>query len=536
MGGGAIAKPTNCCRANGNFGDAVKMDMSLFAAKFQAKARNHAGAFVGICFISILAYSYLATTILFTNHTLPNVWMYGYPSFKTTYEGRWAADIFIQLAGGSGVQSLQFILAIALKGLNAILLCKLMRIEKTLYVLAIGLSLALHPAFLDYYSFTVDDTSFEFGDTLALGGVLALARLQGRACRIICAMSLFVLSTALYQPKLALAASLTLLWIAADHEPDNSAGKGGSPISKSIDGLVTLVGTVAVYYLSIKLTTTTSGGERSHINSVYEIIQQIQASYREIFFDFTSRIDYLPRKFSFLPGLCLVLGIARVLIASWKAGYVRFIVSVAAIMAVPLALQLSYIIDDESWLDVGRILSPHAYLLSFMLGQLVVWPPARKIGIAGAGVLIYFFFIVASQESNAAAMKTIFDVEKINRIVSRIETAVPDLYSRTFSLVTIGELGMNNGQRLKRYPNKLYGFQFDTETFISYRQIDIVNFWLGRNSVKSPTQAEIDAAIESAKTRQSWPSHEAVFLQGNVIVVILTPYEFGSMTTLPAGK
>jgi hypothetical protein len=51
---------------------------------------------------TVVVYNYFFTHVGFTNHTFPNVWVYGYPSFKTEYEGRWFADILIQLTADPG--------------------------------------------------------------------------------------------------------------------------------------------------------------------------------------------------------------------------------------------------------------------------------------------------------------------------------------------------------------------------------------------------------------------------------------------------
>ena len=74
-------------------------------------------------------------------------------------------------------------------------------------------------------------------------------------------------------------------------------------------------------------------------------------------------------------------------------------------------------------------------------------------------------------------MKTIFDMAKINRIVTRIEDIAADLYGQKMPLVIVGNLSFGSDQPpFKKTPNRLYGAQFSTETFVNYRQVPIVNF------------------------------------------------------------
>jgi hypothetical protein len=141
-------------------------------------------------------------------------------------------------------------------------------------------------------------------------------------------------------------------------------------------------------------------------------------------------------------------------------------------------------------------------------------------------VLVYYFCIVGIQETNAAALKTIFDLGKINRIVTRVESVVPDLYRQQLPVVVVGELALTQEQteRLKRYPNQLYRAQVTTETFVAYRQVQLLNFFLGRDAVTWPTQTQLDAALVSQQGRRSWPAPESVYEQDGVIVILFESY------------
>ena len=53
----------------------------------------------GLMILQILAYSYFFTTVVFTDHTIPNTWLYDYATFKTRLEGRWLVDLIIAADG-----------------------------------------------------------------------------------------------------------------------------------------------------------------------------------------------------------------------------------------------------------------------------------------------------------------------------------------------------------------------------------------------------------------------------------------------------
>ena len=133
---------------------------------------DYGAIFVGLLVLQFITYGYFFTTLIFTNHTFPNSWVFLYPSYKTLGEGRWFADIIFWLQGGSGVQPFQMSVAVALQSLNGLLFARFLGLEKRLDVSLAAAFLCLYPAFLDYYSFAMDHISFVIGDTFALIGIL----------------------------------------------------------------------------------------------------------------------------------------------------------------------------------------------------------------------------------------------------------------------------------------------------------------------------------------------------------------------------
>ena len=64
---------------------------------------------------------------------------------------------------------------------------------------------------------------------------------------------------------------------------------------------------------------------------------------------------------------------------------------------------------------------------------------------------------------------------------------------------------------------------FHEPTYIWYRQPEFTNFFLGRDGVRAPTEAERSKAEAGAVGRPVWPAPGAVYLDGDSVVVVLEP-------------
>lgn len=484
---------------------------------------------------TFVVYNYFFTHVGFTNHTFPHVWVLGYPSFKTEYEGRWFADILIQLTGGSGVPTLLIALAAAVQIVNAFLFAAIWRVRNRATLAVLVLLFCFHPALLDYYSFPDDQVTFVVGDSLVIAGVLALDRLRGRWYRIPLAALAFVLTLATYQPKIALIALLLVVWCLRpgdDSEVDTASAVG----RRVAVAVVSFAASVVVYYLSVLLLTVKGGGERRKINSPSQMIDKFVDSYRETVANFTKRVDYLPDALSFLPALLLAVAVAVLLIQAGRRGLPGVIPTALLIACLPPALQLSYIINDETWASTGRILAGHLYLVGFAVVVIMGASTLGRIaGGVGFAILGYFFVIVVSQEANSAALREVYDTAKVQRIVNRIEQAVPDGLASPRPVVVIGELPLQSEGPLKQFPNRLYSAHVNSEPFAPYRQTLILNFYLGRYAIVRPTEAQIASAVQAAGTHRAWPAPDAVFLTNDgVIIVLLQPYRDGVPVTWKA--
>ena len=487
--------------------------------------RYYNAPFLGAYALTLIAYSYLFTTIIFTNHTLPNVWLRSFPSYYTTFsEGRWFNDVIYAFVGVGGAQSFQMAIACGIQIVNGFLFAALLGVTRRWYIFLIAAFVSLYPAILDYYSFTSDHIAFVVGDTFALLGVLALDRMDGRKAPVGVAALCFLLCLATYQPKIALIAVLLLMWCirgTLDRRDIKSM-----VVERVVPASMTFALAVIAYYVSTRLIIV-SPQPRTHINDLYTFLQQVLQAYPEVWRYFT-KADYLPRPLQALPLLGIALGSIALVWQVRKNGWSMISAVLVLLAAFPLALQLSYLINDATWRNTGRILAAHAYFVLFFLASAWALPRLRVISMTIMGVMLYYFVIVAAQETNAAALKTVYDLQKLNRIVARVESLIPP---GGVSVVAIGSMANKQFSEYGAYPNTLYRPHLKSDTFAPYRQVGILNFLLGRDLLRAPTRAQVGAAVASAEDRDPWPSPKSVYVHDGILVVLLSRYKPGAAAT-----
>lgn len=484
---------------------------------------------VGLIITQVVAYGSLFTTVVLTDHTLPNTWLVGYPSFKTYSEGRWLADIIIRLQGGSGVQHLQMAAAVCLQAVNAVLFARLLGIVRPVDVFLAGLFLCLYPAFLDYYSFSIDHLTFCIGDTLVLAGAM-LIRFRPGLRSAAAATVLFSLSLAAYQPKL----SLVLLMLAivelfrivegdGSQEPERM-----SALLRRFGGSLAIAGgTVLLYALSLTCTLRQDGGVRTHINTPPEFLTQAIASPGVVWQAMTNA-PYLPGSLRLLPVVVVALGTLVLIAVARSRGPVAVAGVVVLVGAMPLALRAAYLVNHETWRDSGRITFTYGYALLFFLAAGLRWPPLRPAVVAIMGLFVYVFFVLATQESGAAAMKTTYETQRLAWIAARAED-VAGTTGRPRPLVVVGMYP--EFPRHQFVPRKGVIAQMQRPAFASYRQVEMLNFFLGRTAFRKPTSSERAAALRSAEGRQPWPSPDAVYVVDDTVVILLEPFRKGVSVT-----
>ena len=491
--------------------------------------RSNRHVLIGLIVAQVVAYGYLLSTVVLTNHTFPNAWLFSYPSYRTLSEGRWLHDIIVRLLGGSGVQFFQMAAAVCLQAVNAILFARLIGLVRTLDVVLAGLFLCLYPAFLDSYSFSIDHVSMCVGDTLVLAGATLLRfRPSPRSATV--ATVLFALSLAVYQPKLSLIllmlVMLEILRI-VDGDRRRSPESPASLLRSLGASLLIAVGTVGLYWLSLKLTLQSGGGTRTYINGPTEFLTQVVASYGTTWRAMTAD-DHLPGYLRMLPAIAVALGTGALVGAAWRRGPIAVVVAVALVCTMPLALRSAHLINHFSWKHAGRITFANGYAILFFLSLGLRWTRVRPLFIAMIGLFVYTYFIVATQESNAAAMKTIYETQFMARIAARLEPLL-GVEPEPRPVVVVGTYPEFPRHKYVRHKGGTAAVH--KTAFAPYRQIEMLNFFLGRDVFRKPTAAEVSGAMDSIEGHATWPSPDAVYVVDDTVVILLEPFRKGVSVT-----
>jgi hypothetical protein len=497
---------------------------------------THWKILLAITIIQVIAYSYLLTGITFTNHTFPNVWLNPYPSYRTQEEGRWMADILIHLAGGSGNQSVQMSIAIFLQAVNGTLFAKWLGLKRHLHIFLIAALLCLFPPFLDYYGFAIDHIAFVFGDTLCIFGAYLLKR--GTLLSVLTSSLLYGLSLAVYGPKISFVsftAISSIILRATEANPSNTTIKNGQMLKELLVPAFSVAVTMTIYWITYKLSAPYSAGIRTHTNSFEEVIPEFLKSYSTTIQFFTGDLGGLPNIIRLMPLMIIVAG-ASVAAASAllaRGGLATLLVLISVFLS-PAAINATWIINKEAWPTPGRLYTAYAYFFLFYLSFLLQWRPSRKIIEFTTLAMIYLFFTLASQQANALELKTAYETSFINRIVQRVEPLLPDKTTSDTrpGLVIIGDIPPFDVKQYVRFqPHLGVSHALNTQGFVSYRHIDIFNFFLGRQGVRRPTSSEQKAVIEESRNAQPWPSQQATFSTSQVIGVVLEKYRPGGSVT-----
>jgi Glucosyl transferase GtrII len=497
--------------------------------------KDYGGVFAALLALQVVSYGYLFTTLIFTNHTFPQSWVFSYPTQRTWGLGRWLNDLITWFQGGSGVQPFQMAVSVTLQTLNGILFARFLGLERRLDVLLAAALLCLYPAFLDNYSFAFDNITFAVGDTFALLGILYFANTARSAKNAAVSGILFVLSLASYQPKIALIGLLCICYVAlsiAGHEQRDALPMKEVTRRSAYLSLV-FVGACLVYFISARLTMTHSVGPeastpasstiamRAYVNSIPEMLLMALGSYGSFLGSYTVDSDYLPRWLRFLPALGIALGSLALLYRAYRRQMVGLVMVAGLLLLIPITIRASYILNKYSWEGTGRIVFVNGYALLFFVSCALQAPRLRKFVLGMLGILLYCLVIVAAQESNAAAFKTVYDLSMLNRIASRIETVVEDLYQTKHALVVVGRYPTFARCRYVRNPNSGNQAQVRTFAFPAPRQPWILNYFFGRDVLLRPTPEQVKTAVASAEGRRPWPAKDSVYTLDDVIVVVM---------------
>jgi hypothetical protein len=501
--------------------------------------------------IQVVAYSYLYTTIAFGNHLFPNAWLNSFPSFRTWGEGRWLEDVIILLQGGSGVQSVQMVLATLLQACNALIFLRLLGIEKRAHLILLGGIFCLYPAFLDYYSFTSDHVAFVMGDALALLGFVLIVRLPGLPARVLAAALCWFLALSIYAPKAALIALFVLMLPlvklvaqpalqGANRSPDPEIclpgphRQRGMAMEDLLAGLGAMVLAMVSFWLSTKLLVTTPLEVRMYLNAPWEAMAQLPISFRHWLDVMVDGVASKSRLFALLPLLFVLMGFALMLWKALKLGWRNGLFTACVLLLIPPALHLTWMLNRFTPLDAGRYVTAYAYLLIFSLSQLLLWRRSRQVVVLLAALLFWCYFVLASQIVQATQIKGAYELGFINRLASRMEPLLDGDLKNPQPVVIFGRYPQFPIQEYVSWPLFAQKSQLlNTDAFAEFRQTDILNVVLGQRVLRPPTPAELEQARRASAKVQPWPAAGAVFREGQSVVVVIEPDRPGGSVTRP---
>ncbi len=506
----------------------LRQSISLNISSLKNWCEEYKAVFWATYAVTIITYSYIFTSIGFTNHTFPQAWTYSYPSYRTISEGRWFSDLLIWLLGGAGVQSSQMYLSVGLYIIIAIVIARMFGVEGKLETFLATTFLSVYPANLDRYSFPGSQIAFVVADTFAILAVLVLTSQKTTWKALTVAVPLLVLCLATYQPAIALAAFLILgcfILLLLQPRNDDLSNSNAFPLSRLATASAAMLLGMAIYFVTAKMTVHLSpySLQRAHVNSISDSIIQILGSFPSFVKYFTTEADYLPHSLRWLPLTMILLGASSLIFLSLRKGFFPFFIIILLLALMPIALRATYIINSQSFANVGRFVYPYGFALLFFLVAIGKIRRLKILSLSVMALLIFLCTIIDTQETNRAYLKMIFDTNKINRIAARIENIIPDIYTKKLPLVVIGNLSMDDN-KYKSYPNEGNRSAFNTETFADYRQPEFLNFYFGRNVFVHPTAEQRYTAILSTKGRRPWPAPDSVYFLDNIVVVLLEEY------------
>jgi len=509
-----------------------------------AWAERNKAVFAILMLLQIAAYSYFYTSIILTNHTFPEVWLYPFPSWMTLALGRWMEDLTLQAQGGSGVQPFAMLCATALQAINGILLAELIGLRRKRDVLGVAALLCLYPAFLNYYSFVADQLSFVVGDHFAILGILVFVRSRPSWLRVMGAAFFFLLAIACHQPRIALvsflAAGAVLLALGSESKKtDTSVAPDRKAIRDGVLLLVAIAIAVMAYWISSKILVESRFRSApgvtafTHVSTLPEALWQLAVAHKKFFAFFIRDLPGLPTQLQFLPALGVALGALAMLWRAGQRGWRTALIALGVLVLMPIALRATYVINCKSPETFGRIQFVNGYCLAFFIGCGLRTEKVRTWSAAVAIILLYFFLILATQESNYAVYKTTYELSMIQRIAARAETLIdPTVPPNPMPLVVVGTYPELKREPYVRHPGGASLVNVHKISFSPNSHSAHLNFFHGKPNFRRPTKDEVSRAIESTKDKAPWPAGDSVYLLEDTLVIFLDRHGPGVPVTI----
>ncbi|MFN4262908.1 MAG: glucosyltransferase domain-containing protein [Thioalkalivibrionaceae bacterium] len=596
---------------------------------------------IALSVLQVLAHGHLLSALIFTDHTIPNLWYWQVPSYRTWVEGRWGADLIYLLQGGRGIPLMLMMLAMPLQVLNGLLFARLLDVDSRSVVFLLAALVSLHPFFVDYFAFGGDHLVLVLGDTfILLGFVLGVAavraRIEGRpmgACLeatnpsvsssrptgfgldgsegsggsagagasrtangyatvqmlgvVLIAATMIHLGISTYQPKIGLVATLSV--VLALHQVvrwsgtmDDGVARIGVVAGAGVSVVVAVISYWASFVILVGEPVSSQGqGEVDHQtartallewSALPERMARLAIEGQELFvlpevslFLFSNSVP--------LPWLLAAMFIALLLWRIWRVAHSRLaaalvaVLSVALFVALPLAVFMPYWVSAFAY-PAWRFWIAAPYVLGFWLAS-ILWLLASlrstSEGVGGevaarsdaraewgmdhsrmahwrhwitqgralltqlASVLvaalavfaIYRFVLINAEIGQAAQLRTAYETAMVSTLARDIDQELREagLEAEPRAVVVVGERSMPD-QRFLRTKSVRSHLVFPM--FVDYRSAEWLNFYMGRDALRSPTMEERAAGEAAAVGAPAWPASGGIrLLPSGVVVVVL---------------
>lgn len=490
--------------------------------------------------VNLLAFGYLFFTYIYTNHTFPNVLWQASPSFRTILEGRWGADLVYFLQGRRGIPLFDLMLAVPVQIGNGILFARLLGLRDPLPVFLSASLISVHPFVSDYYAFAGDHLVLVLGDAAILAAFVLVREWRRTGWAVAAAAVLIQFGLSCYQPKIGLAATLwVLLLLAAIARWDGTHDAFRRAMREMLWHAIAIAAAAALYMVLLKLSQRWLGNPaagnphslvRLSTNQGAEILLQaghaLMLTQESLF-----EADLFGTELQILPGLMLAL----LALLSGRRALSRaanesdrnwtLLLLLLSLGLLPFAMHAPHLISLRTP-AAGRTMMPTVYVSAFL--PLMLLAITRSRALRGAALVVACFmcyrFVVASAEAgHLAHLRSLYEMQFANRLTSRIEAMLDDTPRRHAALVVVGRGKLPEVLT----PSIRTRSNLNEHSFVRYREVQMLNFLLGRDVLAFPNQAQTKRALDYAARQAVWPAEGSVALLGDdlVVVVMERPHE-----------
>ena len=482
---------------------------------------------------------YFLTDLMVHDHTFRNNGVQSFPSYRTAAEGRWGHDIVIFLAGRSGNFTLQTLGAMFLLCLNGALFAAIAGIDKKWPRRIIVGLVAASPLFIDYFSFSIDAISYALSDTLILIGFLSFVQrasvtklladeLTARNLSMkipapsvvgaVFATPFFVAALSIYPPKISLLATLYVVVLIFEFARERKTLQ--SIVTTILAPAIAIIVATAVYFTAFKVIATLFPRQRlgrTEINSPEALIEAAFGAYADFLSIIAGYAGALAPYMSVSLAVIIALAIVAMVMKAWRHGVLQAGCVLLLLFALPVALHLSGIVNSVADASrEARVFIGYAFLPAFAAA--FAFSISQRVTIVAGILAIYGGFVIVSQESTGAAMKSLHDSAVGNRIAQRVEALNADGDAK--AIFVHGNLDFDAAPFVASI-NRPFRPHILQPSLTHWNYVEVVNFYLVGTTLRDVTAEERETTLLAIADRKPWPAQSAVFRQGDVIVVYL---------------